>query len=290
MENNANNEINIRADLKKVWDDIIILLRDILQLFRHLFLYLINLPWARIYKKCTTGYLKWICLCCIVFLIIILVVSRCTTSSDDVVNVSKWVPKESNRVVKPEKAHRISNINFRRSFNDMNDVHLSAAKNIGIQPLTSRDDVPNASRELVEIDDYAAYKVDKLTHSIPYLVPEGADLLSRIGNNFQDSLVMKHLPPCKLIVTSVLRTQSDVKRLGKGNVNASMNSAHCYATTFDITYKRFEGQAGETQDNAAKMKAVLGEVLVDLKKQGYCYVKHEIKQACFHITVRKGIK
>ena len=34
------------------------------------------------------------------------------------------------------------------------------------------------------------------------------------------------------------------------------------------------------------LKAVLGEVLRDLKKQGRCYVKHEVKQACFHITAR----
>jgi hypothetical protein len=27
-------------------------------------------------------------------------------------------------------------------------------------------------------------------------------------------------------------------------------------------------------------------VLRDLKKQGRCYVKHEVKQACFHITAR----
>ena len=32
---------------------------------------------------------------------------------------------------------------------------------------------------------------------------------------------------------------------------------------------------------------VMAEVLRDLKNAGRCYVKYEIKQACFHITARK---
>ena len=34
------------------------------------------------------------------------------------------------------------------------------------------------------------------------------------------------------------------------------------------------------------LKMVLSEVLRDLKKQGDCYVKYELKQGCFHITAR----
>lgn len=193
----------------------------------------------------------------------------------------------SDRVKRPEKAHRISKINYRRAFNDMNDEQLVAAKRIGIEPIASREDINNVSRRVVETDDHDAYVLEKLTHSMPYLVPEAAKLLSDIGRNFQDSLVMKHLPPAKIIVTSVLRTKSDVKRLSRGNVNASKNSTHCYATTFDITYARFYNKYGKNPNNAAQMKAVLAEVLRDLKKEGRCYVKHEKKQPCFHITARK---
>ena len=186
----------------------------------------------------------------------------------------------------PEVAHRVSNIDFRRNFNDMNDTHLAVAKKIGIAPLASREDVPNSKRALIETNDTDAYMVDKLTHSIPFLVPEAAELLSRIGKNFQDSLVMKHLAPHKVIVTSVLRTNADVKRLKRSNVNSSSNSAHCYGTTFDISWKRFLSEYGETTENSVKLKLILSEVLRDLKKQGSCYIKHEAKQACFHITAR----
>ncbi|MBQ2878344.1 MAG: hypothetical protein IJE42_05370, partial [Bacteroidaceae bacterium] len=84
----------------------------------------------------------------------------------------------------------------------------------------------------------------------------------------------------------VLRTNADVKRLKRSNVNSSSNSAHCYGTTFDISWKRFLSEYGETTENSVKLKLILGEVLRDLKKQGSCYIKHEAKQACFHITAR----
>lgn len=192
------------------------------------------------------------------------------------------------RVERPEKPTRLSYVKFKREFNDMNDTHLAAAQSIGIRPLATRNDIADASRELVYIETSKAYELEPLTHSSPLLVPEAAALLKEIGESFQDSLVRHHYSPYKVIVTSVLRTDEDVKRLSKRNVNASKRSVHCYGTTFDITYKRFhrvDDDAPETSQ--AKLKAVLGEVLRDLKKQGRCYVKHEVKQACFHITARK---
>ncbi len=192
------------------------------------------------------------------------------------------------RVQRPEKAHRLKYVKFRSDFNDMNDTHLAAAQAIGIRPLATRDEIGNASRELCFLDETLAYELENLTHSSPLLVPEAAALLKEIGESFQDSLVMHHYSPYKIIVTSVLRTDEDVKKLSKRNINASKRSVHCYGTTFDITYKRFHRvDDDEPEVSQAKLKAVLGEVLLDLKKQGRCYVKHEIKQACFHITARR---
>ena len=197
-------------------------------------------------------------------------------------------PRYEPRVEKPEKAHRLRYVQYRKDFNDINDTHLSAALKIGIEPLASREDVADATRELVCLLDDKAYKLDNLTHSLPLLVPEAAALLKEIGESFQDSLVMHHFSPYKIVVSSVLRTDADVKNLSKRNVNASKRSVHCYGTTFDITYKRFHRVDEELPEvSQAKLKAVLGEVLYDLKRQGRCYVKHEVKQACFHITTRK---
>lgn len=122
-----------------------------------------------------------------------------------------------------------------------------------------------------------------MTHSIPYLVPRAEKLLKTIGRNFQDSLSSKGLSSRKIIVTSVLRTTGNVKKLRKKNVNASANSAHVYGTTFDVAYARYKGAEKEETD---KLKSVLAEVLQDLRKQKKCYVRYEFKQGCFHITVR----
>ncbi len=65
---------------------------------------------------------------------------------------------------------------------------LSVAKKIGIEPVSSREGAEHASRDMVEIKTNDYYEVEELTHSIPYLVPEAANLLEDIGKNFQDSL------------------------------------------------------------------------------------------------------
>ena len=56
--------------------------------------------------------------------------------------------------------------------------------------------------KLHHIETNELYKVDSLTHSIPYLIPSAAQLLDTIGSNFLDSLTAKGLNPNKVIVTS----------------------------------------------------------------------------------------
>lgn len=173
--------------------------------------------------------------------------------------------------------------NYQRTFNDMNDRHLKAARQWGIKPITSDEELERQMGKLSEIESCRQYEVDKLTHSLPYLVPRAGELLEMIGRNFRDSLDSKGLPSRKIIVTSVLRTSGTVKKLRKTNVNASANSAHVYGTTFDVAYARYKGAKKEETD---KLKSVLAEVLQDLRKREKCYVRYEFKQGCFHITVR----
>ena len=92
----------------------------------------------------------------------------------------------------------------------------------------------------------------------------------------------------RIIVTSLLRTEEDIELLREsGNVNASKNSAHCYATTFDITYARYDKSIslGKSADTDT-LTEILADVLKELKAQNKCYVKYEIRQRCFHITSR----
>ena len=191
------------------------------------------------------------------------------------------------------KSVKIKELNYASLFNDQNGVQLNAAAKFGIkQPLKNRDAADDVKDGLVRIRSNSHYSIAKLTHSIPYLTDGAAELLDMIGKNFLDSLESKGLNPNKIIVTSVLRTLEDIKKLQKsGNPNAVKNSAHCYATTFDIAYAYYdktwfkyfrfcESVEPET------LKKVLGEVLRDLRRQKKCYVKYEVKQRCFHITTR----
>ena len=183
-------------------------------------------------------------------------------------------------------------ISYKRSFGDLNPKHLKIAQAIGVPPIASRQEAEQMKANLQHLASNELYAVDSLTHSIPYLIPGAASLLDTIGANFLDSLQAKGLNPNRVIVTSVLRTRNDVKRLRRRNINASANSSHCYGTTFDISWKRFEKVEDEDgrpmQDvNADTLKMVLSEVLRDLRKAESCYIKYELKQGCFHITTRK---
>ena len=182
-------------------------------------------------------------------------------------------------------------VSYKRSFPDLNDKHLEVAKAVGIRPLEDREEAESLKEKLTHITDNEFYVVDSLTHSIPYLVPRASALLDTIGSNFLDSLAAKGLNPNQVIVTSVLRTQSDVKRLRRRNGNASANSAHCFGATFDVSWKRFkkvEDEDGRPLQDVGSdtLKLVLSEVLRDLRQAEKCYIKYELKQGCFHITAR----
>ena len=182
-------------------------------------------------------------------------------------------------------------ISYKRSFGDLNDTHMAAAKKIGVKPLKDREAAERLGNKVMEIKSGDLYQVDSLTHSTPFLVPKASALLDNIGANFLDSLENKGLNPNQVIVTSVLRTQDDVKKLRRVNGNASANSVHMFGTTFDISYKRFfkvEDPDGRPMQDvrADTLKLVLSEVLRDLKKKDLCYIKYELKQGCFHITAR----
>ena len=178
---------------------------------------------------------------------------------------------------------------FEESFPDLNDVQLATAERVGISHIENRSEAQKRMDDLVYISDNPFYNVQKLNQSIPYLVPRAAVLLNEIARAFNDSLATKGFPPHKLIVTSVLRTREDVKRLRRFNSNASENSCHQHGTTFDISYNRFlrmkEGGESDIQWVTA-FKSILAEVLEDQRLMGTCYVKYERHQSCFHITAR----
>ena len=178
---------------------------------------------------------------------------------------------------------------YKDKFHDTQSKQEQAAKAIGLStPPQNRQQAAKMRSQLSLIKTNENYIVDSLTHSIPYLVPKAAAELESIGKEFADILQRNNLPHYRFYVTSVLRTKDDVKYLQKsGNVNATTNSCHCYGTTFDLAYYRYDKVTRTReymhQDN---IKLVLAQVLLNHQRAGKIYVKYEWKQACFHITVR----
>ena len=147
-------------------------------------------------------------------------------------------------------------------------------------------DAWHATRPLLPVRSCAEYYIDELKHSYPYLVPEAAALLHDIGAAFNDSLAARGGGAYRMKVTSLLRTPATVSRLRRVNRNATAESTHTFGTTFDISYSRFICDSDTLGRTFEDLKNLLGEVLLDFKNQGRCYVKMERRQACFHITAR----
>ncbi|MBR1631569.1 MAG: hypothetical protein IJ680_06895 [Paludibacteraceae bacterium] len=188
-----------------------------------------------------------------------------------------------------EPDSRVEGMDYARVFNDLNDLQLEAATGRGIVPLTTRDDLQGSIRanHLRHVRTNRLHQIDPLTHSSPYLMPHAARLLDDLGRAFADTLARRGLPPYRFIVTSMLRTQQDQADLSSGNVNATANSTHCYATTFDITYARFAAPENCTSPlDVHTLTRLLGHVIKAFRQQDRCYVKYENQQPCFHITAR----
>ena len=193
----------------------------------------------------------------------------------------------------PNTPHPIRGVHdYDEAFPDNQEVQLRAAMRWGVGSVRDREDAEHGTKkDLVFVDASPYYQVDRLQHSIPYLVPRAAALLHDIGRAYFDSLQAKGLPLHRLIVTSVLRSENDVQRLRRHNGNATENSCHLYGTTFDISYNRYitveapDGPAHRQVRNDS-LKYILCEVLRDKRTEGRCYVKYERKQGCFHMTVR----
>ena len=53
-------------------------------------------------------------------------------------------------------------ISYKRSFGDLNDMHLKAAQSLGIRPLASREEAERMKEKLVQIRNNEHYSVPVL--------------------------------------------------------------------------------------------------------------------------------
>lgn len=219
-----------------------------------------------------------------------------TTETGDYVpeiSLSLAAPRQNNANTSAKgRPHPIYSVpSYTNCFPDLQDAQILSARKHGIRPVKNRTEAEHRKKELVYIGSNPYYKIDPgMCRSIPYLVPQAATVLETIARNYLDSLHVKGVPLHKIMVSSVLRTEDDVRKLMRVNTNASPESCHRYGTTFDITYNRYHTIAPPHEQRRAvqsdTLKWILAEVLRDVREEGMCHIKYEVKQGCFHITVK----
>ena len=140
---------------------------------------------------------------------------------------------------------------------------------------------------LKPIENNNFYVVDSLKYSYPFLIPTAKNLLNEIAETFQIKLHNTNLKGIRLIVTSVLRTSTTIKKLRRKNKNAIRYSAHLHGTTFDIDYSEFNHKKKITPSEKEILRDLLAKTLFDLRKNEKCWVTFEKCQSCFHIVSRE---
>lgn len=217
-------------------------------------------------------------------LMTLLCIIRCSRQEVETVEQEQVQEEDLHEVAYPGRTFKYS-----ERFRDNQNRHIETAQRLGLNPPPKdRKEAARLHNRLVPIYTNKYYIVDDLTHSVPYLVPTAAKRLNAIGEEFADILERNNLPHYRFRVTSVLRTQEDIRLLQRsGNINSVTTSAHNYGTTFDLAYTKFDKTTRTsdymTDDN---LKLVLGQVLLNQQRAGHVYVKYEWKQCCFHVTVR----
>lgn len=160
-------------------------------------------------------------------------------------------------------------------------AHIDASKSFNIKLLKNTSNVTNLNNKgkLVKVKTKGkGYKVQKLTHSRPYLVAKAKTTLEKMGAKFS-----KDNKGSTFTVSSITRTLEDQCRLRRVNSNASLGiSSHNYGNSFDISYIRFN----DVVKYNPKMEKALEKVLEYYRKAGRIYYIKEKEQSCYHITVR----
>lgn len=201
----------------------------------------------------------------------------------------------------------------------LNAAHVTAARRNGVGPVRDSAHVATlvARGELVQLPDSTRWWVlRELDGSMPYVTPGTQAALEEIGRLFHARLDENGLPPFRLDITSVLRTEEQQAALRRRNSNASATtSSHEFGTTLDIAYLTF--MAPESLDHASLVPAVegqisdqlradiairldslgtrhaphlegeLGAVFQSLQREGTVFPLRERSQPVYHITVAR---
>jgi uncharacterized protein YcbK (DUF882 family) len=174
---------------------------------------------------------------------------------------------------------------------DKNDIHLLHARKNGLkEPISTNKVFKNSidslteNNILIKLQNNELYKIKRLSHSHPYLVPDAAQMVNEIATRFNEKIKEYNVADYRIMLTSLLRTRETQTKLSKRNVNAADNSAHLFATTIDISYKDFYNNDTKKVESNWEAIQALSKVLIEMREECKILAIRERKQSCFHIT------
>jgi hypothetical protein len=194
---------------------------------------------------------------------------------------------------------------------DVNDPQTARARALGVRAGNAYEEAAARGR-LVRLADSTEYwVVRELDFSVPYVTPGAEAMLAELGRRFHAALDTLGVPRYRMDVTSVLRTPAKQAALRRTNPNAAAGvSAHEFGTTLDVAYRSFIPPAGEAagthpahaapaaalrdsllaetaHQRSAELQAVLGRVLLEMRREGKLMVMMERQQTVYHMTVAR---
>jgi hypothetical protein len=199
-----------------------------------------------------------------------------------------------------------------------NAQHLARARALGVGRALAAQRLAALEREgrLVRLANTRHWIIRDLGHSQPLAIPAVQAVLTEMGERFHSRLAELGAPPFRMEITSVLRTAADQEALRQVNPNAVLGeSTHEYATTFDVLYSAYSAPAEPFTPisnpdaqwvesylrryadvsaeriagrRALELKAILGDVLAGMQREGRVMVTIERLQPVYHITVARA--
>jgi hypothetical protein len=220
-------------------------------------------------------------------------------------------------VFQPLPLLRPAQENTLRSFSNARQLERARALGVGRLLPPERLEALRSEGALVRLEDTEHFVIRDMDHSQPLVVPAVQALLTEIGERFQARLQRLGAPAYRLEVSSALRTPADQAALRRVNPNAAQGeSTHEYGTTVDVLYsafaaparpivapevggadwlephlQRYAALAAErvAGRRALELKAILGEVLIELQDEGKVMVTLERLQPVYHMTVARRL-
>jgi len=199
-----------------------------------------------------------------------------------------------------------------------NGVHVAAARALG--PRVTSEQVMDslfAAGRLVLLEDSTEHWIVRRGASPAYVLPDLRELLTMLGERFQQRLAALELPPYRLEITSSLRTAERQAELRENNANAAAGvSSHEFGATVDVSYAAFAPPATHPDEilsdvppelrphmerlvdlafesvsarKSRELGQIFGRVLDQAQSEGIALVLYERQQTVYHLTVARRL-